>query len=321
MLRFRIPEILQQIDDLNVGGWMVNFGKKNVLGIMIDAVDYDVAVSFVFERVRQIRSAMVSALAVHGVMTGVLDPEHKFRLNSFDLLVPDGQPVRWVLNWLYGTGLSDRVYGPALMLRICERAAAEGAPIYLYGSTQSVVTSLVDSLSRKFPGIKIAGSEPSVFRDLNPDENASLEQRIRLSGASIVFIGLGCPLQEVFTCELAGRLSVPILAVGAAFPLLAGQLPQAPPWMQRVGLEWLFRLFVEPRRLWRRYLLLNPAYLVLVALQRFGLRHFTAQGRTPVNNLSPDVLADTLAGAHASLETSEAARLSLISTSTDTWWS
>ena len=204
MLRFRIPEILQQIDDLNVGGWMVNFGKKNVLGIMIDAVDYDVAVSFVFERVRQIRSAMVSALAVHGVMTGVLDPEHKFRLNSFDLLVPDGQPVRWVLNWLYGTGLSDRVYGPALMLRICERAAAEGAPIYLYGSTQSVVTSLVDSLSRKFPGIKIAGSEPSVFRDLNPDENASLEQRIRLSGASIVFIGLGCPLQEVFTCELAG---------------------------------------------------------------------------------------------------------------------
>jgi N-acetylglucosaminyldiphosphoundecaprenol N-acetyl-beta-D-mannosaminyltransferase len=297
---------------------MVNFGKKSVLGIMIDAVDYESAVAFVFERASQKRSAMISALAVHGVMTGVLDPDHKFRLNNFDLLLPDGQPVRWVMNWLYGTGLSDRVYGPALMLRICERAAAEGAPIYLYGSTQSIVTSLVDSLNRKFPGIKIAGSEPSVFHKLSPDEKSSLQQRIQLSGASIVFIGLGCPLQEVFTSELAGGLSAPVLAVGAAFPLLAGMLPQAPPWMQRAGLEWLFRLIVEPRRLWRRYLILSPAYLVLVALQRFGLWRFTPQGSTPARN---DVPAGTLAGAHATLDPSDAAKLSLISTSADTWWS
>src|ERR1700733_6020450 len=130
MLRFRVPKILQQIDELSVEGRMVNFGKKNVLGIMIDAVDYESAVSFVFERARQKRAATISALAVHGVMTGVLDPEHRFRLNSFDLLLPDGQPVRWVMNWLYRTGLSDRVYGPALMLRICERAAVDGTPIY-----------------------------------------------------------------------------------------------------------------------------------------------------------------------------------------------
>ena len=296
---------------------MVNFGRKNVLGIMIDAVDYEAAVSFVFDRAHQKRAATISALAVHGVMTGVLDPEHKFRLNSFDLLVPDGQPVRWVMNWLHSTGLGDRVYGPALMLRICERATVEGASIYLYGSTQSVVTALVDSLSKKFSGIKIAGSEPSVFRKLSLDEKVALKQRIRLSGASIVFIGLGCPLQEVFTCELAGGVSAPVLAVGAAFPLLAGMLPQAPPWMQRVGLEWLFRLFVEPRRLWRRYLLLNPAYLVLVALQRLGLWRFNPQGRPPVK----DVPADVPASAGASLERSDAARLSLISTSADTWWS
>lgn len=300
---------------------MVNFGKKNVLGIMIDAVDYESAIAFVFERACQKRSAMISALAVHGVMTGALDPEHKFRLNNFDLLLPDGQPVRWVMNWLYGTGLSDRVYGPALMLRICKRAAAEGAPIYLYGSTQSVVTSLVDLLSRKFPGIKIAGSEPSVFRKLSPDEKSALQQRIQSSGASLVFIGLGCPLQEVFTYELAGSLSAPVLAVGAAFPLLAGILPQAPPWMQRAGLEWLFRLFVEPRRLWRRYLLLNPAYLVLVALQRFGVWRFTPQGSPPVNDVMPDFIADVPAGASASLEASDAARLSLIWTRADTWWS
>lgn len=264
---------------------MLNLGKKNVLGILIDAVDYEAAVSFVFERARQNRAAMISALAVHGVMTGVLDSEHKFRLNSFDLIVPDGQPVRWMMNWLHGTRLRDRVYGPALMRKICERAAAEGTPIYLYGSTKSVVTSLVDSLRIMFPGINIVGSEPSAFRKLTADERAALQQRIRLSGASIVFIGLGCPRQEIFTYELHRNLSAPVIAVGAAFPLLAGQLPQAQPWMQRVGLEWLFRLFAEPRRLWRRYLLLNPAYLVLVALQRFGLRRFSPQGSPPVNDV------------------------------------
>lgn len=298
---------------------MLNLGKKNVLGILIDAVDYQAAISFVFERARQKRAARISALAVHGVMTGVLDPEHKFRLNSFDLIVPDGQPIRWVMNWLYGTRLSDRVYGPALMLKICERAAAEGAPIYLYGSTKSVVTSLVESLSRIFPGIIIAGSEPSVFRKLNPNEKASLQQRIRFSGASIVFIGLGCPRQEVFTYELGGSLSAPVLAVGAAFPLLAGMLPQAPQWMQRFGLEWLFRLFVEPRRLWRRYLLLNPAYLVLVTLQRFGLKLFTPQGRPPVSDVLVDVPTDILVGENASLDPSAAARLYMIGTNTDTW--
>src|SRR6202021_602027 len=112
---------------------MLNLGKKNVLGILIDAVDYEAAISFVFECARQNRGAMISALAVHGVMTGVLDPEHKFRLNGFDLLVPDGQPVRWVMNWLYGTKLGERVYGPELMLKICDRAANAGIPIYFTG--------------------------------------------------------------------------------------------------------------------------------------------------------------------------------------------
>lgn len=264
---------------------MLNLGKKNVLGILIDAVDYEAVVSFVFECARQNRGAMISALAVHGVMTGVLDPEHKFRLNGFDLLVPDGQPVRWVMNWLYGTKLLDRVYGPELMRKICERAANEGTPIYLYGSTKQIVTSLADSLSRMFPGINIVGSEPSAFRKLSPDEKAALQQRIQSSGASILFVGLGCPRQEVFTYELRGRLSAPVLAVGAAFPLLAGILPQAPPWMQRLGLEWLFRLLAEPRRLWRRYLYLNPAYLILVTLQRLGLRHFSPQGNPPANDI------------------------------------
>jgi N-acetylglucosaminyldiphosphoundecaprenol N-acetyl-beta-D-mannosaminyltransferase len=266
-------------------GQVLSLGKKNLLGILIDAVDYEAAVSFVFERVRQNRGAIISALAVHGVMTGALDPEHKFRLNGFDLLVPDGQPVRWVMNWLYRTEMVDRVYGPELMRRTCERAAGERTSIYLYGSTKPVVTALAASLTQVFPGINIVGSEPSAFRKLNPNEQASLQRRIQSSGASIVFLGLGCPRQEIFAYELRDGLSVPVLAVGAAFPLLARMLPQAPPWMQRFGLEWLFRLLVEPRRLWHRYLLLNPAYLVLVALQRYGLMRFSPEGRPPAEQV------------------------------------
>lgn len=268
-----------------MGDRVPGLGKHNVLGILIDAVDYETTVGFVFECARQRRSALISALAVHGVMTGVLDPEHKFRLNSFDLLLPDGQPVRWVMNWLYGAKLHDRVYGPKLAQQVCERAASEGTPIYLYGSTSSVLASLVEALAVKFPGINIVGSEPSVFRTLNPDEKSAIQQRIRSTGAAIILVGLGCPRQEIFAYELCRGLSAPVLAVGAAFPFLAGTLPQAPSWMQRSGLEWLFRLGVEPGRLWRRYLYLNPAYLVLVALQWLGLRKFSPVGRMPTDEL------------------------------------
>jgi len=264
---------------------MLNLGKRNVLGVLIDAVDYEAVVALVFDRVRQKRGAIISALAVHGVMTGKLDPEHKFRLNSFDLLVPDGQPVRWVMNWLYRTKLRDRVYGPRLMEEICKRAAVEGEPIYLYGSTNTILASLVEALTMKFPGIRIVGSEPSVFRSLSLEEKTAIEQRIQSTGASIVFVGIGCPRQEIFAYELRNTVSAPVLAVGAAFPLLAGVLPQAPCWMQRFGLEWLFRLLVEPRRLWRRYLYLNPAYLVLVALQYLGVCHFPTQGRSPASEV------------------------------------
>src|SRR6202045_1065534 len=112
---------------------MRNAGKRNVVGILVDAVDYDGALGFIFEAAQNQRGAAVSAVAVHGVMTGVLDREQKFRLNHFDLLVPDGQPVRWVLNWLHHAGLSDRVYGPNLTLKLCARAAQEGCPVYFYG--------------------------------------------------------------------------------------------------------------------------------------------------------------------------------------------
>jgi exopolysaccharide biosynthesis WecB/TagA/CpsF family protein len=260
---------------------MLNRGKNNILGILIDAVDNDSAVSLIISAAKEKRPAAVSALAVHGVMTGVLDREQKFRLNHFDLVVPDGQPVRWVLNALHGAGLPDRVYGPTLTLRLCTKAVEEGLSVFFYGSTAEVLRSLKTSLERRFPGLIVAGMEPSKFRRLRPDERSELAARIRKSGASMIFVGLGCPRQEAFAYEFRDLLGIPILAVGAAFPFIAGIIPQAPLWMQHAGLEWLHRLISEPRRLWHRYLFLNPAYIFLVALQALRISKFSTDGQSP----------------------------------------
>jgi N-acetylglucosaminyldiphosphoundecaprenol N-acetyl-beta-D-mannosaminyltransferase len=264
---------------------MRNAGKRNVLGVLIDAVDYDAAMEFVFRAAREKRSAAISALAVHGLMTGVLNREQKFRLNHFDLLVPDGQPVRWALNLLYKTQLTDRVYGPTLTRKICARAEAEGTSVYFYGSTPDTLAALQRELTKTWPTLQIAGMEPSKFRRLTAQEKTGLADRINGSGASIAFIGLGCPRQEVFAFEFRETLKMPILAVGAALPFLAGKVPQAPSWMQDAGLEWLFRLVSEPRRLWRRYIYLNPAYVFLVSLQALRLSRFAPEGENPAEEL------------------------------------
>lgn len=253
---------------------MIDQGRHNILGIRINAVDYESAVQQIVDAAREERPLALSALAVHGLMTGALDAEHRFRLNHFDLLVPDGQPVRWALRWLHGVRLPERVYGPTLMLKTCERAAAEGIPVFLFGGTAELLDSLRSRLLERFPTLQIAGSEPSRFRRLTPEERDALVERIRSSGARITFVGLGCPRQEVWGYEFREALSMPLLTVGAAFNFHAGKLSQAPPFLQRRGLEWLYRLVAEPRRLWRRYLLLNPLYLMMVGCQWTHLRRY-----------------------------------------------
>jgi N-acetylglucosaminyldiphosphoundecaprenol N-acetyl-beta-D-mannosaminyltransferase len=246
---------------------VTDLGKRNVIGVLVNALDYDDATSRILAAARDGRRFSVSALAVHGVMTGRSNREHRYRLNHLDMATPDGQPVRWALNALHRTGLRDRVYGPTLMLRVCDVAAREGLPVFLYGSTDDVLRGLSHNLRRRFPSLEIVGAEPSRFRALTSVEKREIADRILRSGARITFVGLGCPRQEVFVHEFRDSLNMPILAVGAAFDYHSGSVKEPPQVVQRWGLQWAYRLVQEPRRLWKRYLLLNPAYAALVLAQ------------------------------------------------------
>lgn len=253
---------------------MISRGKRDILGVMVDVIDYEAAVDRIAEAARERRAFAATALAVHGVMTGALDAEQRFRLNELDMVVPDGQPVRWALNLLYSTQLRERVYGPSLMLALCERCARDGVPIYLYGSSETVLSNLRERLGARFPQLEIAGAQPSRFRRINTDEKKEIVAEIRESGAGLVFVGLGCPRQEVWAFEFREALAMPVVAVGAAFDFHAGTLSQAPEALQRAGLEWLYRLSREPKRLWRRYALLNPLYVAMIAAQAARLLRY-----------------------------------------------
>ena len=253
---------------------MINLGKYSILGININAVDYEFAVSTITNAAKNQQACSVSALAVHGVMTGFLDSTHARRLNGLDLVVPDGQPVRWAIDWLYDKQLPDRVYGPNLTLKVAEALAEENLSIYLYGSQKKTLEKFARNLKLLYPRLVVAGMEESKFRRLSVPERSQLVRRIEKSGANVVFLGLGCPRQETWAYEYRNLLNIPILAVGAAFDFHAGTLAQAPRWMQNAGLEWLFRFFQEPKRLWQRYLILNPLYIWQVIQQYLGLKKF-----------------------------------------------
>lgn len=245
--------------------------KYDLFGVEVSDTTYEEAADLILEAARQRLPAVVSHCAVHAVVTASLDPELRRKVNSFQIVAPDGQPVRWALNLLHQRGLRDRVYGPELMLRLCRRAAAEHVSIYLYGSTAQVIESLRETLLAQCPGLEIAGAESPPFRALTEEEQSDVIQRINSSGAGIVFLGLGCPKQDHFAFDHAQQIRAVQMCVGAAFDFHAGNKRMAPRWMQRCGLEWLFRLVEEPRRLWRRYLVTNTVFVLklLAALLYF----------------------------------------------------
>jgi exopolysaccharide biosynthesis WecB/TagA/CpsF family protein len=235
--------------------------KYDLFGVQVSATTYDELVDVILRAASQRASAVVSLHAVHAIVESIRDEALRAKVNRFAAVGTDGHPVRWAMNHLHGVGLTDRVYGPELMLRLCGRAAVESVPIYLYGSSPQVIELLQQQLSSRFPGLVIAGAESPPFRPLTSDEDADVVRRINTSGARIVFIGLGCPKQDHFAADHAESIRAVQVCVGAAFEFHAGTKPMAPRWLQRHGLEWLYRLVSEPRRLWRRYLTTNSIFL------------------------------------------------------------
>ena len=246
--------------------------RRNVLGVNVSATTYSEACDAIMAAAHAGRPAVVSLHAVHAIIESCRNPELLRKVNEFEIIGPDGQPVRWALNLLHGAGLTDRVYGPELMLRLCDRAADERVSIYLYGSSPEVIEQLRIKLPQRFPGLVIAGAESPPFRALSKEEAEEMVRRINASGAGLVFIGLGCPNQDHFAHDHPNRLRGVQVCVGAAFDFHAGNKKMAPGWMQHHGLEWLYRLCQEPRRLFRRYLVTNTLFVNKLAVQWASLR-------------------------------------------------
>ena len=244
----------------------VRFPQRYPLaGVMISGATYASATASIIQAALAERSALVAATSAHGLALAATDDAFGRQLNAFDMLTPDGQPVRWGLNLLHNLGLRERIYGPTLMLRVCEAAARSRLPVYLYGGRPDVLRRLVHRLPRLASGVEVGGAFSPPFRALTPEEDRAATDAIRRSGARIVFVGLGCPRQEEWAYQHRSALDMPLVCVGAAFDFHAGAVRQAPAWMQARGLEWLFRLLMEPRRLWRRYATYVPIFAYLLA--------------------------------------------------------
>ncbi len=242
--------------------------SARVLGIPLALVDYDGALDWIDAMVASRRRGYVCVAAVHTVMASHEDDALKDAVLAADLVVPDGQPLVWALNAL-GHRLRDRVYGPTLMWKACERAARTGTRFFLYGGRDpDALAALERRLVAAHPGLEVAGRHCPPFRPLSPAEQDEVAAAIDASGADVVWVGIGVPKQEKWMAAMRPRLSAPVLVgVGAAFDFHAGLIPQAPPWLQARGLEWAFRLAQEPRRLWRRYLRYNPRFVAGFARQ------------------------------------------------------
>jgi len=242
---------------------------RYILGTRIDATSYGDACDRIAAWIEAGTGGYVVAANVHVVMTARWQAEFQAVVNGARLVTSDGMPLVWGLRRL-GVADQPRVYGPDLMLAWCDRAARDGSPIYLYGGTEAMVAKLAATLTQRFPGLVIAGTHAPPFRPLTTEEEAADRERIRQSGATVVFVGLGCPKQEQWMHRQRDHLPVVMVGVGAAFSFFSGEVAQAPRWMMALGLEWLYRFGQEPRRLWQRYLVNNPAFVVLFGGQLVG---------------------------------------------------
>lgn len=248
--------------------------RVNVLGVGITATNLSQAADAIESWIKLRKRFYVNVCTVHTVMECRRAPELRAIVNGAGMATPDGMPLVWLARG-HGHRVAGRVYGPDLMLELCRRSEAKGHRHFFYGGTPEVVALLTECLRARFPRLVVAGVHSPPFRPAGALEDDEVLAAIDAARPDVVWVGLGTPKQDYWIARHRAKLAAPVLiAVGAAFDFHAGRLPQAPRWMQRSGLEWLFRLAHEPRRLARRYLVYNPLFVFQIALQAAGLRRY-----------------------------------------------
>jgi exopolysaccharide biosynthesis WecB/TagA/CpsF family protein len=238
--------------------------RIDLLGVEVSVGTMDDAASAIMADARAGKPTTVEFLAVNNLVETRLSASFGAGMRTFDYVFADGMPIAWLARSRVGRGFAERVTARELMDRCCAEAARSGIPVFLYGTTARTLAALSERLRRRFPDLVIAGSQPSAFRPLDAAEDDALVAAVNASGARLLFVALGCPLQETFVAQHKGHFSSVQLCVGSAFKAHAGEMPVAPRFVQRLGLEWLYRLAQEPRRLWKRYLFTNSYFLWLL---------------------------------------------------------
>jgi N-acetylglucosaminyldiphosphoundecaprenol N-acetyl-beta-D-mannosaminyltransferase len=256
------PDVHQRASTVARPGIAERPRAVDLLGIPVSVIDYEQALAWIEDTVAARERGFICVSNVHAVMAAAEDPGLREALLQSSINVPDGMPLVWAMN-LLGESLRTRVYGPELMARACARAARSGERFYLYGGrNQGALVQLALNLRQRYPGIKIVGGYSPPHRALTDEERSSAIEEINAARPDVVWVGIGVPKQEKWMLDVRPELEAPVLiGVGAAFDFHAGLVPQAPPWMQELGLEWAYRLAHEPRRLWRRYTRYNPRFV------------------------------------------------------------
>lgn len=247
--------------------------RQTILGMEVDCISAELAMDRIYEWVATRGANYVCVSNVHQCMETFDDPEFRTIINSADMVVPDSQVLEFALRFLGFKKAGPVMRGVDLMLALCARAEAENVPIALYGGTEESLRLLQSRLLERYPGLGINSAISPPFRPLSDEEMEADAETIRMSGARLLFVGIGCPKQERWMYQQRDRLPVVMLGVGAAFDFVAGVTRPSPAWVHPLGLEWLYRLVLEPRRLWKRYIKHNPRFVFHLLMQKLGAQY------------------------------------------------
>jgi N-acetylglucosaminyldiphosphoundecaprenol N-acetyl-beta-D-mannosaminyltransferase len=249
--------------------------RVNILGVGVSAINLETGTQLVLDAIKARKKGYITVTGVHGIMESQEDLEFRKILNHSFLCTPDGMPTVWI-GKATGKKEMDRVYGPDLMLEIMKRSPELGTRHFFFGGCDNVANELKDNLQSRFKGLQVVGTYEPPFRPLNTEEEVDLTEKIRESRPDIMWVGLSTPKQEKFMAQYLSKLEVQLMiGVGAAFDFHAGRVRQAPRFIQRSGLEWAYRIYREPKRLWKRYFRNNPRFVLAILLQFLGIKKYS----------------------------------------------